>query len=269
MNILISKYLNIKVYLCERDKIEFDSGFCYEKLDDQIIYITENLTFLGSINIDENGKRLFNNTIKCKFVIKNGAEVVFKNLWLESAGMGNVFVVEDASTLNLETVVVEDKVEGQKYAAIYIKGKSTINLDDVEIQESDSNQLIICEENSFLNVVNSDYFYCRLNIKNSVATIKNSNLISEKGNVINISNDSNVSIENSTITSLATINEENVTYPAIWVDNSQLKTNNCNVFHEECVCAINCIKSLYFSSNDTIASVELAKSSGYFDNTRI
>ncbi|MFK8242961.1 MULTISPECIES: AAA family ATPase [unclassified Facklamia] len=249
------------------DILEFDNGYSYTITEENTFIIDKSLTFVGEYTTNENGGRTFTNTLRGHFVIKNGANVTFQNMWFYPSGDREIFKVYEESVLNLCTVVIQNDRKDYSKFVIFYSEKSTLNLNDFEVKYSERGEVINVVNESVLNVSDSRNLWCAIFIEHSKAEIDNCNISTHKNNVINVENNSEIAIRNSTIIS-TTPNEKN--WPAVIIDNSTFTTENCIIKQENydaAVCVIN--KSVLQSSNDIFYSFKLKDTVAYLNGTTV
>ncbi|MBK0348972.1 AAA family ATPase [Aerococcaceae bacterium zg-ZJ1578] len=171
----------------------------------------------------------------------------------------------EGAVLSLESVVFENDSKNFSNFLIIADQKSNLNLNDFEVKYSEKGEVIKVQNESNLNVSDSQNLWCKFDIESSKAEIDNSNISYHNGNVIWVKNNSEVLIRNSTITSTVQ-NEKN--WPAVYIGNSAITTENCIIKQENYECALYVIdRSVLQSTNDIIYSLGLEETVAYLNGT--
>lgn len=251
------------------DTLEFEQDYWYVLQEGQEFQVCKNLNFVGQCVPKEQGGFIFSTGIKGKFVIQQGATVSFQQLWFTPLSTGAAIYVKDKSTVNLSTVVLDNSHPDNKHFVIFAEQESTVNAIDLEIKDTDkkNQEGIKCVGKSTLSIKDSLNLNGKIIMDQSTLKLDNCCVTVNRSNALNIQNDSMATLEGSTITSLA---PQDMSFPAIWLDNSQLNSNNSQVIQEGLISSVTLKnRSIYDGTNDNVPSMSLYDSTAYLTNTTV
>lgn len=235
-------------------KIEKPIGFLFEK----------SIELVGNIGINSNGQRTFSNVLEGNFVIDDNVSIKISNFWINPVST-DYFIISarSGSTVLLDTIYVNDNSK-ESLAIINADSNNNISFRNVEVKKIGTTSYSKLASNSKLTVVESPRFNSRIYLENSKVLIEKSTLFSNCGDVVNAEDNSSVQIIESSITSDALEDD----YPAIWIKNSELKTEKTRVIQNEATRAIFLDdNSKFISTNDYFSSVVLNNAILYASNT--
>lgn len=196
-----------------------------------------------------------------QFKVTGGVEVTFCNLWFYPSGNRRAIYVTDGSTVNLETIVLENDVPDNTYALAYSEKKSFMNLDDVEVISGNNMGMLRFIGDSIVTIQNSSNLHCRLVVNQSKVTLENSVITYHDSNVINGKNNSEIILNQSTVTSTVSLDKD---FPAIWLEDSELTLTNSVVSQENYTASISMNKrSVISAHNCDVSSIWMSNSVAY------
>ncbi|HFU3811651.1 TPA: AAA family ATPase [Streptococcus suis] len=249
------------------DILEFEEDYWYTLPADTIFTIEKNLIFEGKVTQNQGGGRTFNNGCRACFKITKGVEVTFRNLWFYPSGNTELFHLTEGGILHLETVVLENDLADYKKYLVYADKKSNLEMADVEVKLTENGEELRFIEESTLNVKDSQRLMCSFIANNASLRFENSAVTYHNSNVLQGRDCSFIELINSTITSQVPP-EKN--WPAIWLGNSEMVSENSIVAQEKYTAAISLNnRSKVSSAGDTISSFSLYDSVLYLDNSDI
>lgn len=167
------------------DTIEFEEGYEYTAPANEYFVIQKDLTFLGRMRTNEDGKDVYTMGLNGSFKIQDGKQVVFRNIWLETRNhMPGVFVT-GKSNVTFEHVNFHQAVDGYTKFFLFINEDATVVLNDAYSSDKQPALDIRVEDNSNLSILDSG-IYGRVNVQSKgEIIIEDSVLESKYGNVIN------------------------------------------------------------------------------------
>lgn len=175
------------------DTIEIEKNYYYES--DKGIVINKNLTIIGNVDFNSDIEFQYTPVIAATLVTK-GAKVMLKNVIIHRDGKEtNALNIKEKSEFIGENLIIENIKDGKLYPLVYIHKESKARLDNVYFRV---NSEAICDsyiEDSEVTI-NSSVIETGLIVKNSKTSITNSTLEYYKSNVININNNSKVTMFN-------------------------------------------------------------------------
>lgn len=249
------------------DILEFEDGYWHSIPAGSFYRISKSITIEGTVTPNENGGRNFNTGITGKLLINSQSTVNIQNMWIRPGGKSACIHITDQATLHASTIVIENEVPDNSYALIYAEKNSNVYLNDVEVIQTEEERFLKFVGKSVAEIRNSNFLYCSVRGENSTLKIENSILNYDKGNVINVQGDSNLSIVHSTIQSSA---PKESAWPAVWVDNSELEARNTIVEQPEVEGAIYLKSRSRINVIDSeISSLKQFNSNGYAKNTTV
>lgn len=249
------------------DVLEFEEDY-WHTVDGGKITIQKSLTFEGICRSDGNGGTTYTNCLIGEVIVANGVTVTFKNIWFSPPEKSSAFIVRGENTvLNLDTVVFENERDTTTHFMVLIQSKASAHFQNVEVKPSVSGEVLKCHDNASITVTNSPSLHCRLTVEQAKANITESCITYAQGNVLHISKNAHVNMTNTDIISNVSPEKD---WPAIWVENAVLHTENCEVTYPLYTSAVTIRDRAVFSSReDTMASLSIKEAVVYFDNTTI
>ena len=176
------------------DTIEIEKNYYYES--DKNIVVNKNIAIIGNVDFNSNIEIQNTPVIATGFFVTKGAKVTLKNVIIRIAEEEkNALNIKEKSDFIGENLIIENIKEGKLYPLVYIHKESKAKLDNVYFRV---NSEAIC--NSYIEdsdvTINSSVINTSLIVNNSKASITNSTLEYYKSNVINIKNNSKVTMFN-------------------------------------------------------------------------
>ncbi|WEV60856.1 hypothetical protein OZX68_01015 [Streptococcaceae bacterium ESL0729] len=107
------------------DIIELEKGYNFTIPKGESRHLEKCITIEGHLEKNNEGI-LYTNTIYGEFILKSGAHVTLKNLWIEPDEDKAALMVEEMSILNMENVVLTTKVENYSVFILYADTGSTV-----------------------------------------------------------------------------------------------------------------------------------------------
>lgn len=249
------------------DILEFEEGYWYSLPSDKRYVIEKNLTFEGEVIHNQGGGRTFNNGCRACFKITKGAEVTFRNLWFYPSGNTVLFQLTEGGTLHLETIVLENDLADNKKCLVYADKKSSLEMVDVEVKHTENGEALKFIEESILSVKDSQRLMCKFIANNARLRFENSAVTYHNGNVLDANDYSVIELISSTITSQAPLEKA---WPAIWLENSEMISENSIVQYDQYDSAIYLSKrSKLYSTDDELSSLKLNDSVAYLNNSEL
>ena len=176
------------------DTIEIEKNYYYES--DKNIVVNKNIVIIGNVDFNSNIEIQNTPVIATGFFVTKGAKVTLKNVIIRIAEEEkNALNIKEKSDFIGENLIIENIKEGKLYPLVYIHKESKAKLDNVYFRV---NSEAIC--NSYIEdsdvTINSSVINTSLIVNNSKASITNSTLEYYKSNVVNIKNNSKVTMFN-------------------------------------------------------------------------
>ena len=176
------------------DTIEIEKNYYYES--DKNIVVNKNIAIIGNVDFNSNIEIQNTPVIATGFFVTKGAKVTLKNVIIRIAEEEkNALNIKEKSDFIGENLIIENIKEGKLYPLVYIHKESKAKLDNVYFRV---NSEAIC--NSYIEdsdvTINSSVINTSLIVNNSKVSITNSTLEYYKSNVVNIKNNSKVTMFN-------------------------------------------------------------------------
>ncbi|MDY5059768.1 AAA family ATPase [Staphylococcus simulans] len=208
------------------DEIEFEQGFCPTE---DPLEINKSITISGSLELQENGKRLYTNVLQ-RIIVRNGATVTLKDIALQTnKEKYNSLNVKEKSTVICHNVYFENVAEvGKNYPIICIEENSSVTLSYCNVKPSkilDGNHRVYCG-NSKLKILNSQ-INALLHLNHTELTCEDSTVEYHELNAMYILNNSSANLTNTTFNGAKITEESN--YPSVKVQDSEIVCNKCRV----------------------------------------
>ncbi|MGT2666315.1 AAA family ATPase [Streptococcus rifensis] len=252
------------------DSLVFDDDFSLNIPVDIDFVIDKNIKLIGGNSMDKYGKSKNKIYLEGRLTIDNESDVTIERLHLITNRNQSLINVINKSQLTINSSqyannqTENNNLDDRMY--IRVSDQSALHLNNVDIYNGHAGYLY-CQNNSIININDSDIKMCRLLINlSSTLNITNSEITTNYLNGINGSNHSKIFIADSEIFNQ---NYDSRKYSAIGINNSFISTKCVTVYQQDESYGIILADRSKIISTGTETSLMLQESVGFLNNDNI
>lgn len=245
------------------DTIEFENGTLHAL---GAVSIKKNITLAGHFHIEEDGTKMFANTIQGNLII-DGAKVALSNLWFEPNDKAAAIWAKNGAEVSLNNCHLNFVVQSNKYALL-ADDKSTVSLDTVDVVNTEGAAYSLgARSGSQLTLKNVRA--AKVSADNAEVTLQNTTIRGISGANAFYAKASKLTLHDSLIVGGETIKDK-TSYPALWCSRSTIASSNCKVEQPHYVSTVCLLDNSFLDSKaDTFTSIQATSSRVLLEQTTL